>query len=65
MATLLVVVSHVINVKPQHHGVIFVNGVVTVHRIASDKVAETEIDLYVVSLAKPDNVLASALDQRR
>src|SRR5688572_19145738 len=43
---------------------IFVNRVVTVHRITSDKVAEAEVDPNIVSLAQSDNVLASALDQR-
>ena len=64
MATvILVVVSHVVDVKSQHHGVVFVNRVVTVHWIASGEVAEAEVNLDIVVLTKSDDVLAAALDQ--
>ncbi len=61
----LVIVSHVVDVKPQHHRVVFVNRVVTVHRVAPGKVAEAEVNLHVVILAESDDVLAASLDQRR
>ncbi len=61
----LVVVTHVVDVKPQHHRVVFVNRVVTVHRVAPREIAEAEINLYVIVLAKSDDVLAASFDQRR
>src|SRR5687768_4794569 len=64
ITVLLVIVSHVVDIKAQHHRVVFVNRVVAVHRVTSDKVAEPEVDLYVVTLAESYNVLTAALDQR-
>src|SRR4030095_16880232 len=62
---ILVVVSHVVDVKSQHHGVVFVNRVVTVHRVTSHKVTEAEIDLYIVILAYSYDVLAPSLNKSR
>ena len=59
----LVIVSDVVDVKPQHHRVIFMNRVVAVHRVTAGEVAEAEVDIYIVILAEPDDVLAPSLNQ--
>src|ERR1051325_3855179 len=61
----LVSVAHVVDVKPQHHRVVFVNNVVAVHRVAPHEVAEPEVERDVVILTESYDVLAAALDQRR
>lgn len=60
----LVVVAHVVDIKPQHHRVVFVNRIVTVHRVTAHEVAEPEVDLDVVILTESYDVFASAFDQR-
>ena len=40
----LVTVADVVDVKPQHHRVVFVNHVVAVHRVAPHEVAEPEVE---------------------
>ena len=63
--TTLVIVSRIIDVKPQHHRVIFVNRVVAVHRITAGEVAEAEVNINVIIFTKSDDVLAPSFDQRR
>ena len=58
----LVVVAHVVDIEPQHHRVVFVNRVVTVHRVAPGEVAEAEVNLHLVILSESDDVFATALD---
>ena len=60
-----IVVSDVINIKPQHHCVVFVNNVVAVHRITSGEVSETEVNTGIIILAEPDDILTTPFDQCR
>jgi hypothetical protein len=62
VTVVFVVVAHVVDVKSQHHGVVFVNGVVTVHWVSAYKVAEAEVDLDVVVFTQSDDILATSLD---
>ena len=59
-----VAVTDIVNVKPQHHRVVFVNRVVAVHRIAPDEITETEEQFNVIVLAEPHDILAASLDCR-
>src|SRR5947209_18738638 len=62
---ILVVVNHVgLHLEEQHHGVIFVNRVVTVHRPVTLKVAEAEKDRRVLIELKPSHILARYLHTR-
>src|SRR5688500_10379663 len=53
------VVAGVLHLKQQHHLVIFVDGVVAVHRVAAAKVAKAHDDFDLVVEAEPDDVLAA------
>ena len=65
MRTLLVVVPHVIYVEPQHHGVVLVNRVVAVHRVAPDEVSEAEEKCNVVAISQPHDILAAPFNFNR
>src|SRR6202040_4054924 len=55
----LVVVSDRRDLPPEHHRVVFVDDVVTVHRVAAEPVAEAEEEGHVASpRQEPDDVLA-------
>ena len=60
---ILIVVSHArLHLEEQHHGVIFMNGVVAVHRPVSLEVAEAGEDLNVFIGLQPGSVLARHLN---
>src|SRR5262249_53874614 len=57
-------VSHGSDVEPQHHRVVFVDSVVTVHWIAAKKIAEAEKQFDLGIVLQPDYVFSTRLDQR-
>src|SRR5713226_10532784 len=62
---LRVVISLGCDLPEQHHGVIFVNYVVTVQRIASQEIPEAEEEFDFRVVFQPYDVLPPGLDQRR
>ena len=61
----LVVVAHVVDVKPKHHRVVLVNRVVAMHRVAPHKIAEAEINSYIIVFTESYDILSASFDQRR
>src|SRR5262249_12119772 len=60
----LILVSRSTDVEPQHHRVVFMDHVVTMHRISSQKVAEGEEQFDFGIVLQSDYVLSTCLDQR-
>src|SRR5712692_875452 len=60
----LVRVSNGSELPPQHHRMIFVDCVVTVHRIPSQEVPEAEKQFDLSIVLQPDHVFATFVDQR-
>ena len=61
----LVVVYHArLHLEEQHHGVIFMNGVVAVHGPVSDEVAEAEEERVRLVELEPRDIFSRDLDVR-
>ena len=50
------------DVDPDHHGVVLVDGVVAVHGVAAEPVAEPDVELHLVPGIERENVLAALED---
>ncbi len=59
------VVPDIVDYAEHHHGVVFVDHVVTVQREPPDEVAETEIDLRLHVVLQPENVFPAPSNQSR
>src|SRR5712691_3174676 len=60
----LVRVSNSSELPPKHHRMVFVDRIVTVHRIPSQEVPEAEKQFHLGIVLQPDHVLSAFVDQR-